>query len=86
MLFCITGQGFARRRRWLRDPTALPPIEGSAAVSEQSRNLSIQTALIAEEIGRTREICARTLEILHEPFPNTFLGNKLDPLRETEKK
>lgn len=50
------------------------------------RNLSIQTALIAEEIGRTRQICARSLELLGLPIPSTFLGNKLDPPRETERK
>lgn len=52
--------------------------------SEQSRNLSLQTARMAEEIGRTRDICARTLEMLRRPIPSTFLGSKLDPPRVKE--
>jgi len=47
-------------------------------VSEYSRRIFIETACIAEEIERTRQICARTLESLREPFPSTFLGNKID--------
>ena len=52
--------------------------------SEQYRILSIQTVRIAEEISRTRDICARTLEMLRLPLPSTFLGNKLDPPRVKE--
>ena len=53
-------------------------------MSEYSRKIAIQTALITEEIGRTREICARSLELLRQPIPSTFLGNKLYPLPKTE--
>ena len=47
-------------------------------MSEYSRRIFIETARITEEIERTRQICARTLESLREPFPSTFLGNKID--------
>ena len=47
-------------------------------MSEHSRSIAIQTARIVEEIERTRRICARTLELLREPLPSTFLGNKID--------
>lgn len=54
-------------------------------MAEHFRSLSIQTVRIAEEIERTRDICARSLELLHLPIPDTFLGNKLGPPREKEK-
>ncbi|MBR0741115.1 hypothetical protein JQ581_29705 [Bradyrhizobium liaoningense] len=45
-------------------------------MSDYSRKITMQTALIAEEIERTRQICARSLELLRLPLPSTFLGNK----------
>jgi hypothetical protein len=54
-------------------------------MSEYSRNISVQTALIVEEIERTRQICARSMELLRLPVPSIFLGNPLDPLPKQEK-
>lgn len=48
-------------------------------MSDYSRKISIQTALIIEAIGRTRDICARSLEALRQPIPSTFLGNRIHP-------
>lgn len=52
--------------------------------SAHCEKLYIQTARIAEEIERTRQICARSLELLRTPVPSTFMGNKLDPLPKIE--
>ncbi len=52
---------------------------------ERHHNIWVQTARIAEEIERTRQICAHSLELLRLPIPSTFLGNKQDSLPEKEK-
>ncbi|MCP3388542.1 hypothetical protein NLM27_07060 [Bradyrhizobium sp. CCGB12] len=53
-------------------------------MSDYSRKICVQTALIAEEIERTRQICAHSLELLQLPIPSTFLGNRLHPLPKKE--
>jgi hypothetical protein len=55
-------------------------------VSEQSRKILVQTAGLAEEIERTKRICARSLEMLRLPIPSTFLGNKIDPLQSDDER
>ena len=58
----------------------------SASVSEQSWKIRVQTAGLAEEIERTRRICAHSLELLRLPIPSTFLGNKFEPLQSDDEK
>ncbi|MBR1129726.1 hypothetical protein [Bradyrhizobium iriomotense] len=53
-------------------------------MSKYLQKIWIQTALIADEIERTRQICARSLELLRLPVPNTFLGNRLGAPPEKE--
>ena len=52
--------------------------------SDQLTNIRLHTIQIAEEIERTRQICAHSLELLRLPIPSTFLGRKLEPPREME--
>lgn len=79
----VTGQGSAHRCRWLRDPACSRLLTGECCyVGVFSKNF--QSALIAEEIERTREICAHSLALLRLPIPSTFLGDKLHPPPKTE--
>ena len=51
---------------------------------EYRSSISVQTALIAEEIERTKQIYVRSLELLRMPVPSTFLGKRLDSLPELD--
>jgi hypothetical protein len=48
------------------------------AMAESRQPISIQTAYIAKEIERTREICDRTRELLRVSRVDTFLGRKAE--------
>jgi hypothetical protein len=40
-----------------------------------------QTARIADEVERTREICNQSLEVLRRSVPDTFLGRTAHPVQ-----
>lgn len=52
--------------------------------SEYLQNLFNHTARISEEIGRTRELCARSMKLLRMSVPSTFLGRAPEPLRKKD--
>jgi hypothetical protein len=75
----ITGNGSARRRRWLRDQSRSRLHErGSAAMANnnQIQRVHDMTSAIVEQNARARELLVKALQVLQTPLPDTFIGRK----------
>lgn len=75
----ITGQGFARRCRWLRDASR-SRLQGrgsdpctSRPVTSISSYGGISHPMMQRVIARAREIIACGVNMLRQPVPSTFL-------------